>query len=532
MITMSTLGSHGRLGNQFFQIASTLGIAKKLGQQLVLPPWEYAKYFEGGFPEGKIEGNVRLVQEPCFNYEPDWSHVLKHDNVDIKGYLQSHRYWENAKEEVKKLFTFNQKFKDQCWSNFFHRGSLTKDPRSDGAKPIAVSVRRGDYVNNPNYANLPLTYFIGALFERFPDWQERPVIFFSDDIPWCRVHFGCLKNVYFSENNDPIEDICLMSMCSEFLISNSTFSYWGATIANLHNPSKVVRPNHHFAGKLFEYNDDRDLYPRQWEIYDHLDAVGQTKKINLKDCSFHIPVFYDHADREENLNLTLKSILNNFDTEVIVMEQGGNKFEYVASDSRITYLKFEDDKFHRTRMLNQMAAYTKKPYILNWDADVLVAPMQTWLTAEALRKGADMVYPYSGAFARIPRKIWYEKLVHANADIGIVGTTKFSGMDLADAVSLGGCVAWNKNRFFELGGECETMVAYAPEDVEREYRAHTLGAKIERVSGPMYHLNHWVGSTSNTSNPYYPAARTELERIRGLSKEELSEEVKTWPKGS
>ncbi len=45
MINFNKLGLFGRLGNQMFQIASTIGIAKKNGQDYGFNYWIYQKYF-------------------------------------------------------------------------------------------------------------------------------------------------------------------------------------------------------------------------------------------------------------------------------------------------------------------------------------------------------------------------------------------------------------------------------------------------------------------------------------------------------
>jgi len=526
MITMSTFGSNGRLGNQLFQYAAMIGLAKKYNHKLVLPKWKYAEYFQGTFPEGEWTGG-RFVQEPVFSYQGNWPTIKENDKVDVKGYFQSRLYWQDAIPEIREALTFKPEFKKQVLDNFV---SNYIDENPVEKKTLGISVRRGDYINNPHYAQLPVTYQILAMLERFPDWQERNIIFFSDDIPWCKTHFDCLDNSYFSENNSEIEDLCLLSQMDSFIIPNSTFGWWGVYLAELQRPVKAVRPAHHFDGKLLEQNDIRDLYPLNWDTFNHKDEHGHNKKIDLQDCSFHIPVFRDHVDREENLNLCLKILLKNFDTEILITEQGGRHFENISTDPRVKYIHFPGDVFHRTRMLNQMAQYTTKPYILNWDCDVIISPMQIWLTAQALRKGAEMAYPYEWAFARIPRQTWYTRLRDFE-DIGIVGDTKFNGMNHGDAISLGGAVAWNKKYFMEIGGENEQFRSYGCEDVERYERSTKLGVLRERIPGPMFHVNHWVGVNSNMTNPYYNEGRIEYERIKKINEQELREEVKTWPRG-
>lgn len=520
MITASNFLTSGRLGNILFRYCSLIGLSKKYNLELKLPSWEYSKYFDYDYPQGEVSWAVK-VKEPVFHYTPNWDFLNTSDNVDVEGYLQSEKYWQDTKEEVKKALTFKEDFKKQVLASFVANCSGVNPFEKS---PIAISIRRGDYVNNTNYEQLPITHYILALQERFPDWRERSIIVFSDDIAYCKVHLDCLPNVYFSINNSDIEDLCLLSQCNSFIIANSTFSWFGAYIAELQRPVKVVRPNHHFSGNLLKTSQEHDIYPKRWEVFDYRDEFGHNKKINLKDTAFTIPVSFDHEDRKENLDLCIEILRKNFDTNIIVYEQGGSHFEYLKG---VIYYSYPDMAlFHRTKMLNDMAKSTSAKFVFNWDADVIISPMQILEAVNQLRNGADMVYPYSWAFARIPRNPWYTKLRDYN-DIGIVGDTKFSGMNVGDAVSVGGAVGFNRQSFINGGMENEAFFSYNPEDVERKVRFEKLGFKVERTIGQnMYHLNHWVGVNSCFNNPHYNPE--ELAIIMNMTREELQEYVNTW----
>lgn len=515
---MSTFGNNGRLGNQLFQRASLIGLSRKHNKELRLPKWHYAQFFDSEFPELSEEiQNAREVLEPTFHYVPEWPYIEENENVDIKGYLQSEKYFQDNREEILKTFTFKEDFRRQVKAQFSGKNVF-------GKETIAISIRRGDYVDNPNYELLPITYYILALFENFPNWRNCNIIVFSDDIPYCKVHFDCLENVRYSVNNSDIEDICLMSQCDNFIISNSTFSWWGAYLGEKPG-GKVVRPNYLFKGKLLQKNDFKDFYPDRFLPFEHKEENGEYKKIDLRDCCFMLPVFYDHSDRKENLDLCIEILKRNFHTDIYVFEQGEeNKFDYVKVD--LYYFNSYNGVFHRTKMLNDMAANTDKAILFNWDVDVFIAPLQIYETAYKIRKGADMVYPYEWAFARFPRS-WYEKLKHYQ-DIGIVGDTKFNGMNTSDAISVGGAVAYSRKSYIQAGGENEKFISFGPEDVERMLRFDKLGFKLERTYGTLYHLQHFVGDNSNSKHKHFHSNNKELDVIRSLTKNELEYDVQNW----
>src|SRR6478609_11437323 len=106
MLTNSRLGSRGNLGNQLFQIASVIGIAKKHQQDYMFPEWKYAVYFENKLPQGTIDESFIHVREKEFNYH-EWNIDAGH-NYDLEGWLQSERYFDIQK--TKEVFTFKKDF--------------------------------------------------------------------------------------------------------------------------------------------------------------------------------------------------------------------------------------------------------------------------------------------------------------------------------------------------------------------------------------------------------------------------------------
>lgn len=528
MITFSKFGHKGRLGNQLFQYAAMLGFAKKHGVIFTLPDWVYKKQFACNRikPAPKIEYNA---YEKAFHYTPEvYDRMDFTKNIDFEGYFQSEKYFEHCKEQVREELT-------PCSSDahlFYDKYSYLFKKET-----IAVVVRRGDYVNNPNYELLPITYYFLALTENFPNWRDCNILIFSDDTAYCRVHFACLPNVtivsngfdnnnkneYFTANQSAINQLYLGMRCNHFIISNTTYGWWMAWLGEKEG-SKIVRPNYHFANKMKAENNTKDYYPERWTIFDHKTSEGKNKKIDLMDVTFTIPVSYDHPDRTENINLNIK-MLQCFDTNILVGEQGSD----VYSKGNYAYMKFQDKNFHRTRMLNVMAMESKTPIVANWDADVFISPIQIWYSIELIRKGlAEVVYPYDGRFARVPRT-WYNA-IDAYEDIGIVGATAFNGTMKNDIPSVGGAIFFNKESFIKGGGENEKFISYGPEDAERYHRFVTLGFKVLRTKGILYHIDHFRGPNSLTTdkNPFIRANRKEWKMIEKMNKEQLTKYVSTW----
>ncbi|MGC1343693.1 MAG: hypothetical protein WA854_15275, partial [Candidatus Binataceae bacterium] len=69
LVTFRFLGLLGRLGNQIFQIAATIGIARKNACPFLLPPWGYARHFANPHPQTSFRPRARRRRETSFAYQ-------------------------------------------------------------------------------------------------------------------------------------------------------------------------------------------------------------------------------------------------------------------------------------------------------------------------------------------------------------------------------------------------------------------------------------------------------------------------------
>jgi len=234
MISYKNLGEMGRLGNQLFQIATTVALALRNNDKYVFPIWPEEKNFNlHNCFSSEINSNAEY-REKDFRYIP----IEYKQNLDLVGFFQSEKYFEDYKDMI--LRTLTPKVGYGMFSN-----------------TTSIHVRRGDYVNlSDHYVQLDADYYRKAM-----NMIKSEVYFmFSDDIAWCKSNFKD-QNIVFIENNSPATDLAIMLGCEHNIIANSSFSWWGAYLNK--NPSKiVVAPAEWFGPKL--PHDTKDLLPEEW----------------------------------------------------------------------------------------------------------------------------------------------------------------------------------------------------------------------------------------------------------------------------
>jgi hypothetical protein len=78
----------------------------------------------------------------------------------------------------------------------------------------------------------------------------------SNDKSWCEENIKRDNLVY--ESNDLVYDLCLMSKCHDYIIANSTFSWWGSWLG-ISPTKKIIAPKVWF-GPAAGGIDTNDVY--------------------------------------------------------------------------------------------------------------------------------------------------------------------------------------------------------------------------------------------------------------------------------
>ncbi len=219
-------------------------------------------------------------------------------------------------------------------------------------------------------------------------------------------------------------------------------------------------------------------------------------KIDLTDVTFLIPIRVDSQERIDNLKSIIGFIARSFKTNLVVLESDKNEKCQLSNDVTKIFKEDNDVIFHRTKYLNQMTEMASSPYLAIWDADVIGVPAQIEEGIELLRQGdADMVYPYDKYFYSVPESL-RRIFIDSGCNIEyLFGQCKVMPL-MHGYWSVGGGFLVNKKAYIDAGMENEHFYGWGPEDAERYVRWDTLGYRIRRINGPLFHLSHPRGKTS------------------------------------
>ncbi len=249
----------GQLGNQLFQIATAVSMAKDndaiplfpdlndLHNNIKINFHTIFNSLNASKPPRKIstfykESSLRYQRIP---YTPD---------MRIRGYFQCEEYFKHYRELILKLFAPSPTIVAYLQE---HYGDIISNP-----KTVSIHVRtyvkeqpnvRKNYVlNGRSYVQIAMSMFPA----------DSHFIVFSDDIKWCKQNLSDLApHMRFIEGESYFYDFYLQSLCKHNIISNSSFSWWAAWLNK--NPGKiVVAPKHWFTS--ISGMDSSDIVPTNW----------------------------------------------------------------------------------------------------------------------------------------------------------------------------------------------------------------------------------------------------------------------------
>ncbi len=159
----------------------------------------------------------------------------------LVGYFQSLRFFAPAADRIREEIRLDK----IATPDALHFGETLR-----GGAYCAIQIRRGDYVGNPFFDVIDWATYLPAAMNRMAEHvADMQFVVFSDDAAWCREHPLLRKAIIHSPSASAAGDaMYLMSLCSHHIISNSSYGWWVAYLANPVGQGQVIAPAQWFRG--------------------------------------------------------------------------------------------------------------------------------------------------------------------------------------------------------------------------------------------------------------------------------------------
>jgi hypothetical protein len=399
------------IGNQIFEISAGLSVARTLGIDfewvwldndkrdfglehfgIAKTPWWDVPVAAHSLGQGSAETIARACKLVSDSPET---------KIGICSPFQAEECFENVADEVRALFKLEP---------------LAIDV-PEGSYPVAMQVRRGDYVNHPRLDVCTPRYFLKAM-----EWMRGAVTsahFFivSDDPDWCRETFGSAPDVTVMPAQSPIDGLRTMAACKAHIISNSSYGWWGAWLAE---SGPVVAPDPWY--KKPNHYGNWNPVPARWH------RIMAPAALTPKREPFRTPeppsieraIVYpwkQSSAKWEELRYSIRSVEENFsDKECPIIIIGTSRPAFMQNKGRI---KFVDEWTYAEAVLRgtQMA---KKVLWMNDDI-VLLKPCG-WQDFETARYSGVIHVEQALKWMQEHKNRWFQGLGRAVVALSEHGT--------------------------------------------------------------------------------------------------------------
>lgn len=280
MILHELFGQHLRAGNFIFQKAAQTKLSLVHNCDVMYPEsyylWKYLKNPPKTYTEEpKFD---ELIRPHTWHWTPEEEEYVnsfgeryQNENMAfaLNFFFQSAKWWEGYEKEIVESLQFIDDYVNFVKNKYEH---LFRRPT------IGWSIRLGDFKHHGDFFQIPKEFYPIAVQENFPNWQDYNIVVFSDHIEDAQTMFKG-ENLYFAEPNGThthadnfkhyhsekaIEQLVLGTLMDNFIIGNSTFSWWQAFLGAEQKGGKVVHSGQVFRGHYQRISDISNYYYPTW----------------------------------------------------------------------------------------------------------------------------------------------------------------------------------------------------------------------------------------------------------------------------
>ena len=236
-----------------------LGEIGKLKRRILI---KFDNYFKNKF--FLIES---LDKEKLTYYQPAQFNINFKEKIYFEGYFQTEKYYKSREEELIKELTFKKEIVEQ--HNKYIKQIVNSNSVSLHFRQDKFHIKDGftDYKQmsldftkkNIEHAKKGVEYFDKVL--------NKPTYFlWSNKYDGLREYFPDNKFTFVDSNlhRDPAYDLYLISLCKNFILSPSTFHYWGAYFSRTKNKI-CLSPNKNFnVSGYYGFSNNKDIRADWW----------------------------------------------------------------------------------------------------------------------------------------------------------------------------------------------------------------------------------------------------------------------------
>jgi len=265
------------LGNQLFQYATARALALRLNRKLILDISSYSndsfgrvflldqfntiydevlkksytgkkffgifeKYFDI-YEEPKIYSNSKeqaeqfKVGNPVFDINNQLFENTSKKDILLSGYWQSEVYFKDCESKLRKELTLKKVFQNSL---------LVSEEKHD--KDVGIGIRRySEYLGVPDHYLLTQEYYekaLNILAKQYNNIQLK-IFCVDEDRHWVEDNvifkdYNCSFAQDYKSNLETYKVLFDYSLCGHYIISNSTFHWWGAWLGQSKNKMTIA----------------------------------------------------------------------------------------------------------------------------------------------------------------------------------------------------------------------------------------------------------------------------------------------------
>lgn len=167
--------------------------------------------------------------------------------------MQSEKFFADYKQTILNDFTFKEYLKNSV--------KAIAAELSKATEPTCLHVRLGDYVKHPLHGVADAEYYKRALNTLAKHRPEASIFVFSDNIELVKQELDLPDNVHCIPTDiDEQQSMYLATLCKNFVISNSSFSWWMQYLSR-YKDKLVIAPSRWYARSC-----PCDIYLGNWII--------------------------------------------------------------------------------------------------------------------------------------------------------------------------------------------------------------------------------------------------------------------------